>query len=100
LRYLLSSVSSFTDLPIRRLLIVGAVGTVLAIAAALTVLISRLSGLVDVPGYSAIILAVLFFGAITALGLGIAGQYIWLCLQNARKRPPFIVRTRQEHGPS
>jgi hypothetical protein len=46
-------------------------------------------------------LAVTTFGGLTAFGLGIVGQYLWLSLQNTRGRPAFIVRTveRFGHGP-
>jgi hypothetical protein len=37
----------------------------------------------------------MFFGALTALGMGIIGQYVWLSLQNARERPNFIVKSAQ-----
>jgi hypothetical protein len=40
-------------------------------------------------------LAIMSFGGLTALGLGIVGQYLWLTLQNARDRPAFIVRTME-----
>jgi hypothetical protein len=51
-----------------------------------------------VPGYTAIILAVMFFGGLTAFGLGVVGQYLWLTLQNTRNRPNYLVRTRQVYG--
>ena len=38
-------------------------------------------------------------GWLTALGLGIVGQYLWLSLQNTRNRPPFIVRSATEFDP-
>ena len=41
----------------------------------------------------AIWLVITFFGGLTALGFGITGQYLWLSLQNARRRPNFIVRS-------
>ena len=46
-------------------------------------------------GYTPLMLVITFFGGLTALGLGITGQYLWLTLQNARGRPPFVVRTRE-----
>jgi polyisoprenyl-phosphate glycosyltransferase len=64
------------------------------------VLVARLTGKIHVPGYSAIVLVLLFFGALTATGLGIIGQYVWLCLQNARNRPLYIIRGRQECSPA
>jgi len=40
-------------------------------------------------------LVITFFGGLTALGLGIVGQYLWLSLQNARNRPAFIVKSAE-----
>ena len=40
-------------------------------------------------------LVITFFGGLTALGLGITGQYLWLTLENARGRPSFVVRTTE-----
>ena len=97
--YLVNSVFNFTDLPIRILMGVGIGGMFLSIAGALTVLLAKLMGNIQVPGYSAIVVAVFFFGGLTALGLGIVGQYIWLCLQNARNRPSFIIDRQYEHHP-
>jgi polyisoprenyl-phosphate glycosyltransferase len=94
MRYLVNSVFSFTDLPIRALLAVGLVGMTLATLGALTVLVAKVSGRIGVPGYSATVLAIFFFGGLTSAGLGIVGQYLWLCLQNTRGRPLFIVSSK------
>jgi len=70
-RYCLNSIFHFTDLPIQLLLVSGAVSLVLAVSASLLVLLAKLRGNIPVPGYTPIVLATLFFGALTALGLGI-----------------------------
>jgi glycosyltransferase involved in cell wall biosynthesis len=98
LKYSLDSIFNFTDLPIQLLLWVGAIGIAVAILFATILIISKLSGKIAVPGYSAIVLTIVFFGALTSLGLGIVGQYLWLTLQNARRRPNFIVASA-EHYP-
>jgi len=94
MRYLVNSVFSFTDLPIRALLGVGVLGMALALLGAVTVLIGKASGSISVPGYSATVLTIFFFGGLTSAGLGIVGQYLWLCLQNTRGRPLFIVSSK------
>jgi glycosyltransferase involved in cell wall biosynthesis len=98
LRYALDSVFAFTDLPIRALLFLGAAGTGLAIAAGVTVFIGWLAGRVPVLGYTPLMLVITFFGGLTALGLGITGQYLWLTLQNARARPNFVVKSATTFG--
>lgn len=97
LRYAFDSIFSFTDLPIRVLLALGFAGTALAVMTAAVVLTAKLLGDIEVPGYTATILTIVFFGGLTTFGLGVVGQYLWLSLQNARNRPNFIVRSAQSN---
>src|SRR5690348_6114232 len=92
-RYALDSIFSFTDLPVRALLLLGVVGTTAAVLAGVTVLVAWSLGRIPVLGYTPLVLLITFFGGLTALGLGIVGQYLWLSLQNARQRPAFVVRS-------
>jgi polyisoprenyl-phosphate glycosyltransferase len=94
-RYALDSVFSFTDLPVRALLFLGAAGITFAIVAGGTVLVMWSIGRIPVLGYTPLMLVITFFGGLTALGLGIIGQYVWLSLQNARNRPNFIIKSAQ-----
>ena len=92
-RYALDSIFSFTDLPIRALLILGTLGTVAAVVAAVSTFIAWWLGQIPVLGYTPLMLVITFFGGLTALGLGIVGQYLWLSLQNSRNRPNFVVKS-------
>ena len=96
--YALDSIFSFTDLPIRALLILGAFGTTAAVVGGATVFVFWLLGRVPVLGYTPLMLVITFFGGLTALGLGIIGQYLWLSLQNARRRPSFVVKNIEKFG--
>jgi polyisoprenyl-phosphate glycosyltransferase len=98
LRYAVDSVFAFTDLPIRALLVMGTFGTAIAVVAAVTVFIGWATGHVPVLGYTPLMLVITFFGGLTALGLGITGQYLWLTLQNSRGRPPYVVRAVDAYG--
>lgn len=94
LRYLVNSVFSFTDLPMKALLGAGMAGMALAVIGAVTVLAAKATGNIPVPGYAATVLTIFFFGGLTSAGLGIVGEYLWLCLQNTRQRPLFIVASK------
>ncbi|CAN5731958.1 glycosyltransferase family 2 protein [soil metagenome] len=93
LRYALDSIFSFTDLPIRALLVLGALGTTFAIVASIVVFAMWAAGRIPVLGYTPLMLVIAIFGGMTALGLGIVGQYLWLTLQNARRRPNYVVKS-------
>jgi glycosyltransferase involved in cell wall biosynthesis len=95
LRYALDSVFSFTDLPVRALLLLGTAGMVFAVVAGATVLLMWSIGRIPVLGYTPLMLVMTFFGGLSALGLGIIGQYVWLSLQNARGRPSAVVKSRR-----
>jgi polyisoprenyl-phosphate glycosyltransferase len=97
LRYSLDSIFNFTDLPIQVLLYFGSAALAASVIGVLVELVAKLSGNIAVPGYAATVLAILFFGAVTSLGLGIVGQYLWLTLQNTRARPNYIVHRRRTY---
>ena len=97
IKYSLDSIFNFTDLPIQILLMVGTGGIAFALLFGTVLLILKLSGDIPVPGYSAIVLIIMFFGGLTSMGLGILGQYLWLTLQNARKRPKYIVASTETY---
>jgi glycosyltransferase involved in cell wall biosynthesis len=97
-RYAVDSVFSFTDLPIRILLLLGVAGTVAAVVASGVVFTFWLLGRVPVLGYTPLMLMITFFGGLTALGLGIVGQYLWISIQNTRGRPPYVVKSSEKFG--
>ncbi len=92
--YFKDSVFSFTDVPIKLLTWVGALGILFSVAMALIILIGRLAGWVNVPGYSATVLTIIFFGALNLLGLGIIGTYAWRTYENTKRRPSALVMTQ------
>lgn len=92
LRYLSDSVFAFTDLPVRMLWLVGLVGMTVGAILGASVLVARIVGAVSVPGYTATILAIIFFGSFNMIGLGIIGSYVWRAYDTAKGRPGAIVR--------
>ena len=100
LHYCLDSIFSFTDLPIQLLLYTGIAGMSFAALFGTILLIAKMRGAIPVPGYTPIVLTIVFFGGLTSLAFGIVGQYMWLSLQNTRNRPNFIVASASEYLPA
>lgn len=91
INYLMDSIFSFTDLPIRLLTIFGMLGIFISMMFAFVIVAAKLFGSIDVPGYAATVLIVMFFGGINSLGLGIVGAYSWRTYENTKRRPLAVV---------
>ena len=89
--YIMDSIFAFTDYPIRLLIKIGTIGSVLAIIVALLVLAAKVIGAITVPGYAATILIILVLGALNLLGLGLVGTYAWRAYENSKQRPLAVV---------
>jgi glycosyltransferase involved in cell wall biosynthesis len=100
LRYCFDSLFNFTDLPIKFLIYLGLGGMTFAALCSAIVITAKIQKHIPVPGYTPIVLAIMFFGGLTSLALGIIGQYLWLALQNTRNRPVFIVAESREYNPA
>ncbi|WP_051937777.1 glycosyltransferase family 2 protein [Ferriphaselus sp. R-1] len=96
--YLLDSIFSFTDLPIRLLSLFGVLGIVASVALGSVILLAKLFGGIAVPGYAATVLTVIFFGALNSLGIGIIGAYAWRAYENTKARPLAVVMLEQKYG--
>ena len=89
--YLMDSVFAFTDLPIRVLIRVGALGSAAAAAFGLVVIVGRLIGTITVPGYAMTAILIVFFSALNLLSLGIVGSYAWRAYENTKARPLAVA---------
>lgn len=98
--YLMDSVFSFTDMPIRLLTRVGAFGSALAALFGVVTMVAKLEGMIDVPGYAMIMVTITLLGCLNLLGLGIVGSYAWRTYENTKNRPlaiPMRVEAFGEH---
>ena len=93
--YLMDSVFAFTHIPITALTLVGLIGTLVTTIAALTVLVSWLTGGITEVGYTPLMLAILFSAFLTLSGLGVVGSYVWRTYENSKHRPVAITRSHE-----
>ncbi len=97
-KYMQDSVFSFSDLPISLLIGTGLIGLLLSILLALVVLVSALLGHIEVPGYAATMMAILFLGMLQLLSMGVLGIYLWRVFENTKGRPLHIVMSAERFG--
>lgn len=95
LRYFLDSCFNFSDLPIRILWVLGILGVALSVFLGASIIITKLMIGSAVPGYSMIVITVLFFGSINLIGIGIVGEYVVRAFENSKGRPEFIIESEE-----
>ena len=95
----MDSIFSFTDLPIRLLIRIGGMGSLLFGLIALFILFARLTGSIYVPGYAALMVSISFLGSLNLLGLGIVGSYAWRTYENTKARPLAITLHSHQFEP-
>jgi glycosyltransferase involved in cell wall biosynthesis len=91
IHYLLDSAFSFSHTPIQALFWMGMIGCTTSVVFSAIVVWARLSGRIQVPGYSPVILTITFFGSVNLVCLAILGSYLWRAFENTKHRPGAVV---------
>lgn len=92
INYFLDSIFSFTNIPIRVLTNIGIIGITATLIAATAVMIGYANGGIKEPGYTPLMLVLLFSTFAILGGMGILGSYIWRAFENTKQRPLSIVQ--------
>jgi glycosyltransferase involved in cell wall biosynthesis len=100
IRYAFDTAFAFSDLPITVMILAGTTGIIAALTAGVAVLLAWSRGLVDVRGYTPLMLTVLFSFSTTLLAVGLVGGYVWRIFENTKGRPSHIVRSVERIEPA
>lgn len=90
-KLLIDSLLSFSYFPIRAISVIGICLGIGAFMYGLYIIISRFFGRIDVEGWSALMVVLLFVSSFQMIAIGILGEYVWRGLDASRKRPLYIV---------
>jgi dolichol-phosphate mannosyltransferase len=90
-RYALRNLVSFSSLPIRLLGWLGTATLVFSFLLGAQTLYTKFTGQA-VEGFTTVIIAILFVGAIQMIGLAIIGSYVAETHQQVLERPQFIIQ--------
>ena len=92
LRLAMDGLTGFSTVPLTIWSYIGAAVSGLAFVYIVVRLVRVALLGIDVPGYESIIVAVLFFGGIQLLSLGILGTYVGRVFEEVKQRPTYVIR--------
>lgn len=95
LKLAVDSVTSFSYQPIRIMSALGFGMAFLAFVYLVVVLINGLRGIAPY-GWASQMAVILFIGGLQILMMGILGEYVWRSLDEARRRPGYVIEERIE----
>jgi glycosyltransferase involved in cell wall biosynthesis len=92
----LTGITCFSDIPLRVWGFIGFVVSSISLVYAIYIVTKTLIFGADLPGFPSLIVAIMFFGGIQLLSIGILGEYIARIFTEVKQRPKYIIETK--HG--
>lgn len=92
-KFAVNSITSFTNLPIHLITVVGVIFGVFAAVLGVQTLVNYFSGTAQ-EGFSTVILLILIVGACVLVGIGVIGFYLSKIYEEIKQRPRYIVSER------
>lgn len=86
-----TALTSFSAIPLRLATWLGILGSLVTLPVGLYALYARFIVKDFVPGWTSLIITILFFGSIQLICLGILGEYLYRVYNDVRRRPHYIV---------
>jgi dolichol-phosphate mannosyltransferase len=90
-RYFIDAFVAFSYVPLRAASLLGFLACLGSAAYAAFIVLSRLLWSRDVPGWGSLMVVVLMTSGLQLLMTGVLGEYVWRNLDEARRRPRYVV---------
>jgi len=90
--FALEGFTSFSAAPLTLWSYIGGFGALLTFIYAIFIITRTLIFGVDVPGYASLLVAVLFFGSLQLISVGVLGEYIGRIYMETKNRPLYLIR--------
>ena len=90
----IDGITSGSTVPLRVWSYIGGTIALAGLGYALYIILRTIISGVDVPGYPSLLVAVLVFGGLQLLSLGVLGEYVGRILVEVKHRPLYVVRDR------
>jgi dolichol-phosphate mannosyltransferase len=93
-RLALDTFFSSSSLPIKFIFGLGVSSFILSIFLIAYYIMARISGIIEIPGWTLLVITFTFFSGLILLSLGIIAEYIWRIFDEVKGRPGFIIKEK------
>jgi glycosyltransferase involved in cell wall biosynthesis len=90
--FALEGFTSFSTLPLKIWTYLGAASALVTFLYALYIIVRTVISGDPVPGYASLFVAVLFFGSVQLISIGLLGEYIGRIYMETKQRPSYLIR--------
>lgn len=90
----IDGIVSFSIKPLRMSIACGFTIAISSFIAMLFILFQKLRHSIDLPGYTSIVIIMLFLGGIQLVAIGILGEYLGKTMLEAKRRPIYFISER------
>ncbi len=90
--YAIGGIIGFSTRPLRLATYLGGITSLLSLVYLLVVVLQKLLGGIDIPGYATIIVLILLLGGIQFLCIGIIGEYVGKIFEQSKYRPIYLAK--------
>ncbi len=87
-----------SDKPLRILIKIGIIISLMSIVAGAYTVVRALSGSIPYPGWSSLIVSIWFFGGVIIATLGMVGLYVGRSFEEGKERPIYLIREQVTSG--
>ncbi|MGZ8190812.1 MAG: glycosyltransferase family 2 protein [Methylococcaceae bacterium] len=94
--FALEGITSFSSAPLKIWTYIGSIGALLTLLYAIFIVLRTLIHGVDIPGYASLLVAILFFGCLQLISVGMLGEYIGRIYIETKQRPTYLIRSYHE----
>lgn len=92
--FALEGITSFSISPLKFWTYLGLAGAMTSLLYAILIMLRTMMFGADVPGYPSLFVAIVFFGSVQLIGIGMLGEYIGRIYMESKRRPLYFVRKR------
>ena len=98
-KFAIDGITSFSEIPLRFATYVGFVVSAFAFIYGIIVVFLKIFGYNE-PGYTSIMVAILFLGGVQLITIGIAGEYLGRIYDQVKERPLYLLSSIERGAPA